>query len=257
MAGSTRVSGPEVDRLKASFRRIDDRLSENQRRLLDELLAAPEGRSATELAAALGLQSHAPVNRMFGGMGRLIAEAGGEHPSQRRNGTYRWWRMLADGAREAETGRWIWRLQPAVRAALEQIRSQAISSSTPDTSDGHLLPGELADDGLYSEGAIRKVTVNAYERNPKARELCLAHHQPVCAACEMSFEEVYGPEVAGFIHVHHIKPLSTVGSGYTVNPVEDLKPLCPNCHAVAHLGGGEAPRSIEEIREMIAAQRKV
>jgi hypothetical protein len=32
-----------------------------------------------------------------------------------------------------------------------------------------------------------------------------------------------------------------------VDPVADLRPVCPNCHAVIHLGG--ACRSIDEVRQ--------
>ena len=36
---------------------------------------------------------------------------------------------------------------------------------------------------------------------------------------------MYGPLVAGFIHVHHLKQLSTVGEGYAVDPIADLRPI--------------------------------
>jgi 5-methylcytosine-specific restriction protein A len=60
---------------------------------------------------------------------------------------------------------------------------------------------------------------------------------------------VFGPEAEGFIHVHHLIPLSTIGTEYLVDPINDLRPVCPNCHAVIHLGGGS--RSIDEVREML------
>ncbi|WP_409564102.1 HNH endonuclease [Methylobacterium sp. J-068] len=53
----------------------------------------------------------------------------------------------------------------------------------------------------------------------------------------MDFEETYGSSVKGFIHVHHIKPLSYIGKQYKVNPLTDLRPVCPNCHAVIHANG--------------------
>ena len=34
-----------------------------------------------------------------------------------------------------------------------------------------------------------------------------------------------------------------------VDPVADLRPVCPNCHAVIHLGG--ACRTIEEVRRLL------
>lgn len=44
----------------------------------------------------------------------------------------------------------------------------------------------------------------------------------------------YGDLGKGFIHVHHITPLSQIGHSYKLDPVSDLLPLCPNCHAMVH-----------------------
>jgi predicted HNH restriction endonuclease len=61
--------------------------------------------------------------------------------------------------------------------------------------------------------------------------------------------DVYGEDAAGFIQVHHLVPLSRIGRAYRVDPVQDLRPICANCHAVVHLGG--ITRSIEEVRKML------
>ena len=44
----------------------------------------------------------------------------------------------------------------------------------------------------------------------------------------------------------------TLPSGATVefDSVEDLRPVCPNCHAVLHLGA--RGRNIEEVRQLVA-----
>ncbi len=112
-----------------------------------------------------------------------------------------------------------------------------------------MLPEEIPDPTGLTEGAVRRITVNAYEREPAARRQCIAAHGTNCSICEMSFGEAYGPEAEGYIHVHHLRPLSEIGGEYTVDPVKDLRPVCPNCHAVLHLGG--RCRSIEEVREML------
>lgn len=114
------------------------------------------------------------------------------------------------------------------------------------------FPDEVESAGLV-EGAVRTVTVNAYERNPEARRQCIAAHKPRCNACGFDFGAVYGPEFAGFIHVHHLRPLSQIGGEYVVDPVEDLRPVCPNCHAVIHYAG--KLRDIEEVRQFLAHQR--
>lgn len=86
----------------------------------------------------------------------------------------------------------------------------------------------------FEEGATKIISVNAYERNVKAREKCIAHYGCKCFVCGFNFEENYGAIGKGFIHVHHEVPLSEIKKEYNVDPVKDLKPLCPNCHAVIH-----------------------
>jgi hypothetical protein len=108
------------------------------------------------------------------------------------------------------------------------------------------LPEELPADSPLIEGVARSVLVNAYERNPEARRRCVAHYGANCSVCGFNFGAIYGPIAEGCIHVHHLRPLSEVGGEYVVDPVEDLRPVCPNCHAVIHWGGGS--RSIEEVK---------
>ncbi len=111
------------------------------------------------------------------------------------------------------------------------------------------LPGELPTDTTFVEGAVRQVLVNRYERDPGARSVCVAHYGANCVVCGFNFAAAYGPLAEGFIHVHHLKALGEIGAEYVVDPVADLRPVCPNCHAVIHLGGGT--RSVEEVRKLL------
>lgn len=43
--------------------------------------------------------------------------------------------------------------------------------------------------------------------------------------------------------------MSEIGMEYEVDPIADLRPVCPNCHAVLHLGG--ECRGIEEVRQLL------
>jgi hypothetical protein len=114
---------------------------------------------------------------------------------------------------------------------------------------GGLLPGEVARSAAYTEGATRLVSVNACERNREAVRQCKQHHGTVCSICRFDFGAVYGAEFAGFIHVHHLRPLSEIGKEYKVDPEADLCPVCPNCHAVIHHGG--RLRTIDEVRQLL------
>ena len=111
-------------------------------------------------------------------------------------------------------------------------------------------PGEVKpSQRILTEGAARSITVNAYERNRAARERCIAHWGRRCYCCELDMGERYGEIAEGYIHVHHLKGLASIGAEYTVDPVTDLRPVCPNCHAVLHLT--EPPTSVDELRQRL------
>ena len=112
-----------------------------------------------------------------------------------------------------------------------------------------VLTEELLTPTEYFEGATVSVVVNAYERNPKARAACLRHYGLSCVACGFNFLLRYGKTAEKIIHVHHITPLHTIRENYAVNPIEDLRPVCPNCHAVIHSKAN--PLSIEQVKEML------
>lgn len=95
------------------------------------------------------------------------------------------------------------------------------------------FPEELANEPFY-EGVAMTVKVNRFERDPKARSECIGYYGARCTACGFDFARVYGALGEGFIHVHHIVPLSEIRARYVVNPVKDLRPVCPNCHAMLH-----------------------
>ena len=90
------------------------------------------------------------------------------------------------------------------------------------------------DQKICHEGAKVQITVNRYERDPKARKRCLDLHGAKCVVCSFDFGKVYGSQYDKIIHVHHITPLSEVTEQYQVDPENDLLPVCPNCHAVIH-----------------------
>lgn len=110
------------------------------------------------------------------------------------------------------------------------------------------FPDELAVPGEYIEGAKKQIMVNAFERDPQARRACISHHGAVCKCCGFDFEKTYGEHGKGFIHVHHVRPLNTLGEGYRIDPVTELVPLCPNCHAMIHRGNEGRPLSVEALR---------
>jgi hypothetical protein len=105
---------------------------------------------------------------------------------------------------------------------------------------------------VFREGNCQQVTVNKYERDPKARAACLAKFGCVCKVCDMNFAEEYGDEIGhGFIHVHHIEMLS--GGVRDVNAETDLIPVCPNCHSMLHRRN--PPLEVRELREIRTSRK--
>jgi 5-methylcytosine-specific restriction enzyme A len=112
-----------------------------------------------------------------------------------------------------------------------------------------LSPEEVLDDNAHYEGGVQQVTVNAYERNTKARKSCVEYYGASCFVCGFDFSKVYGELGDGFIHVHHLRPLSEIKQEYQVDPINDLRPVCPNCHAMIHRR--TPPLSIKELQEVL------
>jgi hypothetical protein len=102
------------------------------------------------------------------------------------------------------------------------------------------------------EGNIVELALTTHERNPAARKACLAHYGPQCQVCGFDFGKVYGQLGQDFIHVHHLAALSQVREAHVVDPIRDLIPVCPNCHAMLHIIQGP-PLSIAALQEIIKA----
>lgn len=120
-----------------------------------------------------------------------------------------------------------------------------------------VLADEVPAAERFWEGALRRITVNAYERDANARSACIAHFGTNCRVCGIGFCATYGELGSGFIHVHHTRPLAEVRSGYAVDPQRDLIPVCPNCHAMLHRTS--PPLTIEQLKDRLhhATSRRI
>ena len=132
---------------------------------------------------------------------------------------------------------------------LEINRFEIISKANTEP-----FPDEVPHDGLYVEGAIVSVQVNRFERDSDARRRCIEHYGARCSVCEFDFATAYGEIGRGFIHVHHVVPLSSIGHEYVIDPIGDLRPVCPNCHAMLHKR--TPPYSLDELRDVRKLQTK-
>ena len=143
----------------------------------------------------------------------------------------------------------------------DQLISIRKAGKAKDSGGGINADPRVVDDAASIEGR-RIVTVTARrERLKKNRDACLAalpldqRDAPPCAVCSMNFLERYGEIGRRFIHVHHLRPSSSLDvDGELVVPMKDLAPVCPNCHAMLHhhmdATKGEV-RSIPELKLMM------
>lgn len=202
---------------------------------------------ASQVAHLLGKKgksAHAPLNSQIGRLAKRIGQKYDIEFTRRKNLTYRYWDLFFDGWDE---GRYfIWQLKPSL------IQAMIHASLTGEIQYSEELPLEYS--GKFAEGIRRTITVNSYERNPQARNICISHRGTRCSVCDFDFEDKYGEIGKNFIHVHHIIPISQIKNAYNVDPINDLIPVCPNCHAMLH----KNPKllTIGELKEMIAIKTK-
>lgn len=123
---------------------------------------------------------------------------------------------------------------PTFQKEFENLWREIIRDNFPN-----LLNNEVDSEGVfsserYTEGALTQIIVNKYERNIKARRKCLEAYGYTCKICGENLEDKYGDLGKDFIHVHHIIPLNEIKEEYDLDPLTDLIPICPNCHAIIH-----------------------
>jgi len=116
---------------------------------------------------------------------------------------------------------------------LREVYSSFTGIAGVDSNE--VFPDEVSEaDVSLLEGNVRKVNINVYERNPIARQQCIEHYGCKCIVCDFDFENIYGDIGNSFIHVHHLIEISSIGNQYSVDPIQDLRPVCPNCHSMIH-----------------------
>ena len=141
-----------------------------------------------------------------------------------------------------------WTLRPNLQRALEELNLvNNLRGEITERLPTETLPFE--DQELFREGRVVQVFVNRYERNQNARIRCIAHYGHKCFVCNFDFGLVYGEIADGFIEVHHKTQLADIGMAYEVDPINDLIPLCPNCHSVIHLS--KPALTIDELKKLM------
>jgi 5-methylcytosine-specific restriction protein A len=210
-------------------------LTDAQTSMLRVHFSAPNATiTAPQMARQMGYSGFGAANLHYGRLGHSFAAQLGVKVE---------WGVLSLVTMSWPSRECEWTMRPEVRWALTALK---IVNSISDWSASN---DEADQYGSLAEGTVYFIGVNAFERNAEARRRCIRYHGSDCCVCGFSFGNVYGEIADGFIHVHHLKPLSGIGVRYKVDPVADLRPVCPNCHAIIHLR--TPPYSIEEVASMV------
>lgn len=113
------------------------------------------------------------------------------------------------------------------------------------------LFNDVGEQKKYHEGHVKKVLVDKYERSSIARSKCIEYYGTSCIICGLNFGERYGKLGEGFIHIHHLRPLHTIGEDYVIDYKKDLVPVCPNCHAMIHRIPNCETMTIQRIKDVL------
>jgi 5-methylcytosine-specific restriction enzyme A len=200
-----------------------------------------------EMAKAVGFKSYGAANLHYGKLARQVCNLVGWTPGEEGDFKIDVFVKFDDKVRGQL--KWIMRKELA-----QAIKGLGLAGPRLELLP-ELMPGEMPENTRLSEGSTYRVAVTAYERNPEARRMCLAHYGTSCVVCGFDFKATYGAIAEDFIHVHHIRMLATIGKEYTVDPVKDLRPVCPNCHSVIHLKS--PPYTVEELKAVVIKRGKL
>jgi 5-methylcytosine-specific restriction enzyme A len=229
-----------ISQLATAFANVYPNLTIQQKSVLLTLFNADNhAASAKSICVSMGLSAVVVVNSAISGVGRKVFKELGRHPENFSEGEFDWWHVIALGERLSKS-EFVWILRPEICSAM-RLLTKPDQLASPSTRSPRI--------DKFEEGEQNIRLTSAYERNPKAREACLQHYGCSCAVCGINFGKLYGSIAEGFIHVHHLTALSQIGETHEVDPIRDLRPVCPNCHAVIHMRGPQL--SIDDARGLL------
>lgn len=116
-----------------------------------------------------------------------------------------------------------------------------IDPLNPANNDGF---ADAAEPFMAHEGAE---TLKTHLRRERSKALVQKFKEKLedfrCSICDFDFFERYGEIGRGFIEAHHLTPVSQLQPG-TKTKLEDLIPVCSNCHRMLHRRDGLSPKEL-------------
>lgn len=223
--------GISVESYTAAFKQIAPTLTARQRDILAAHYSSTEHTAtARALAAAVGYSAHTAVNAQYGVLARRIGEELEKPTTPHLNILVEAWQSPG---RELELTLWS-----EVVSALAQLRWLGLE----EVAEAPYRP-LLEASALEGEARERLVLHRERDRELRRAKIESALRESLDSrlrcevpGCGFDFEEVYGTIGAGFIHIHHQRPLAERTEAEITN-LSDLALVCANCHAMIHIGG--------------------
>jgi hypothetical protein len=167
-----------------------------------------------------------------------------------------YWRLTPEGSAVLDANREL--LDALLMGRHQYVDQQAALADAAlrlKAGAAHTRALAFDEDESVLEGKVRQADVRRRVRSRRLREAAMQHFgqegRLICAACEFDFEDVYGERGAGYIEVHHIKPIFMYEEGdleQTIDEaLENLAPLCSNCHRMVHRRRSDV-WTVEELR---------
>ena len=117
----------------------------------------------------------------------------------------------------------------------------------------------LTDETVISEGGVIEMTKrHVRQRSRELRDAAIEHYTKngyiECSACSFEFSRAYGPAGKKYIEIHHLTPICEYEGNVKLDlarAIENVAPLCANCHRVVHLHNPIL--AVEEVRNSLRA----
>ena len=130
-----------------------------------------------------------------------------------------------------------------------RLPQSAAKISTPSST-------EKTKERVMTEGEKKHVEYEVAHRSQALRQACIDIYGYQCQCCGLVFSDLYGEELGGeFIEVHHLKMISTYDESKPDDYVENLVPLCSNCHSMIH-HGPNGPLTLRQLREAYKGEKR-
>lgn len=103
-----------------------------------------------------------------------------------------------------------------------------------------------------TEGALIDRHIWVHKRDSQLRENCLKEKGRICCVCSCDLAQLYGKGFENLIEVHHKNPIA---SGTRETTLEDVVPVCPNCHRALH-AKPNGIYTVEELQKIIMSNKR-